>query len=154
MSLAEPESGFERAFAARTARTRELFAHAQAVLPGGVNSTARTTYAGWEPYPLFAAGGDGPYLVDVDGNRYIDYLLALGPLMLGHRPPTVSARVAEAIASLGTMFALPYELEQRVARKFLDAVPTAEAVRFTNSGSEAVGSAVRLARAATGRPRV
>jgi glutamate-1-semialdehyde 2,1-aminomutase len=123
-------------------------------LPGSVNSTARTTYAGWEPYPLFAAGGDGPYLIDVDGNRYIDYLLALGPLILGHRHPRVAARVAEETARLGTMFALPYELEQHVARKFLAAVPSVEMVRFTNSGSEAVGSAVRLARAATGRPRL
>ncbi len=145
---------FEQAFASRTARSRALFEGARAVLPGGVNSTARTTYAGWEPYPLFAAGGEGPYLIDVDGNRYIDYLLALGPLILGHRHPAVAARVAEETARLGTMFALPYELEQHVARKFLAAVPTAEMVRFTNSGSEAVGSAVRLARAATGRPRL
>ncbi len=129
---------FEQAFASRTARSRALFEGARAVLPGGVNSTARTTYAGWEPYPLFAAGGEGPYLIDVDGNRYIDYLLALGPLILGHRHPAVAARVAEETARLGTMFALPYELEQHVARKFLAAVPTAEMVRFTNSGSEAV----------------
>ena len=138
----------------RTARSRRLFESAKEVLPGGVNSTARTTYAGWEPYPIFAAGGDGPYLYDVDGNRYLDYLLALGPLMLGHRPPAVLTRVQEAVGSLGTLFGLPYELEQQVARKFLRAVPSADAVRFTNSGSEAVGSAVRLARAATGRPKI
>jgi len=154
MVLAKAQMGFEQTFAMRTARSRALFQSAQGLLPGGVNSTARTTYAGWEPYPLFAAGGEGPYLIDVDGNRYVDYLLALGPLMLGHRPAAVSARVAEETARLGTMFALPFELEQRVARRFLDAVPTAEAVRFTNSGSEAVGSAVRLARAVTGRPKL
>jgi glutamate-1-semialdehyde aminotransferase len=82
------------------------------------------------------------------------YLLSLGPLILGHRHPRVAARVAEETARLGAMFALPYELEQHVARKFLAAVPSAEMVRFTNSGSEAVGATVRLARAATGRPRL
>ncbi|MGH2346815.1 MAG: aminotransferase class III-fold pyridoxal phosphate-dependent enzyme, partial [Chloroflexota bacterium] len=138
----------------RTARSRALFRSAREVLPGGVNSTARTTYAGWEPYPLFANGGEGPYLFDVDGNRYLDYLLGLGPLMLGHRPPAVLARVTELVNSLGTIFALPFALEQEVARKFLSAVPSADAVRFTNTGSEAVGSAVRLARAATGRPKI
>jgi len=151
MAMTEHLTDFDRTFAQRTTRSRELFESACAVLPGGVNSTARTKYAGWEPYPLFATGGDGAYLVDVDGNRYIDYLLALGPLIFGHRPTAIIERVAEATARLGTMFALPYEFEQQVARKFLAAVPTAEAVRFTNSGSEAVGSAVRLARAATGR---
>lgn len=154
MTIAGERTGFEHAFAARTRRSHALFERARHVLPGGVNSTARTTYAGWEPYPLFAAGGEGPYLIDVDGNRYVDYLLALGPLMLGHRPAAVSARVADATARLGTMFALPYEMEERVARKFLAAVPTADAVRFTNTGSEAVGSAVRLARAVTGRPKL
>ena len=152
MTLTGEQVDFEQAFAARTPRSRELFECAQDVLPGSVNSTARTVYAGWEPYPIFAAGGEGPYLIDADGHRYLDYLLALGPLMLGHRPAAVSARVAAEVDRLGTMFALPYELEQQVARKFLAAVPTVEAVRFTNSGSEAVGSAVRLARAVTGRP--
>ena len=154
MAVVGQQLDFDQAFAARTARSRLLFESAREVLPGGVNSTARTTYAGWEPYPLFAAGGEGPYLIDVDGNRYIDYLLALGPLILGHRPAAVSARVADAVERLGTMFALPYELEEHVGRRFLAAVPTADAVRFTNSGSEAVGSAVRLARAVTGRPRL
>jgi glutamate-1-semialdehyde 2,1-aminomutase len=154
MVIAGAQVGFDEAFAARTARSRSLFERAATMLPGGVNSTARTTYAGWEPYPLFADGGHGPYLVDADGNRYLDYLLALGPLILGHGPTPVAGRVAAEVARLGTMFALPFELEQRVARKFLDAVPTADTVRFTNTGSEAVGSAVRLARAVTGRPRL
>jgi len=154
VAMTEHLTDFDRVFAQRTTRSRELFESACAVLPGGVNSTARTRYAGWEPYPIFATGGAGAYLVDVDGNRYIDYLLALGPLIFGHRPAAIIERVAEATVRLGTMFALPYEFEQQVARKFLAAVPTAEAVRFTNSGSEAVGSAVRLARAATGRPKL
>src|SRR5258707_15233489 len=84
-----------------TKRSYELFERAKTLLPGGTNSTARTTYAGWEPYPLFAASGDGAYLIDADGRRYIDYLLALGPLMLGHRPANVTARVLDAVASYG-----------------------------------------------------
>ncbi|MDB5075809.1 MAG: glutamate-semialdehyde -aminomutase [Chloroflexi bacterium] len=154
MALTEHAVTFNDAFAKHSARSHELFESALGVLPGGVNSTARTTYAGWDPYPLFAAGGEGPYLFDVDGHHYVDYLLALGPLMLGHRPQAVIDRVAAEVQRLGTMFALPYELEQHVARKFLQAVPSAEAVRFTNTGSEAVGSAVRLARAATGRQKL
>ncbi len=148
------QKAFDLAFARRTERSRELFQSASEVLPGGVNSTARTTHVGWEPYPLFASHGEGPYLVDVDGNRYVDYLLGLGPLMLGHRPAAVIERVTSEVKRHGTLFALPYEMEQQVARRFLQAVPSADAVRFTNTGSEAVGSAVRLARAYTGRPRV
>jgi len=154
MALPEQTATFDRTFAGRTPRSRDLFKQAEVVLPGGVNSTARTRHVGWEPYPLFAAGGEGPYLFDVDGNTYLDYLLGLGPLMLGHRPAAVIEAVIETVRKLGTVHALPYELEQQVARKFLDAVPTAEAVRFTNTGSEAVGSAVRLARAATGRRKL
>jgi glutamate-1-semialdehyde 2,1-aminomutase len=145
---------FEQDFVVQTSQSRKLYRGAKEVLPAGVNSTARTTFAGWNPYPLFAAHGEGAYLTDVDGHRYIDYLLALGPLMLGHRPPSVTERVIEEVKHLGSMFGLPYELEQIAARQFLDAVPSADAVRFANSGSEAVGSAVRLARAVTGRPRL
>lgn len=145
---------FDSLFLEQTYQSYKLFEKAQKVLPGGANSTARTTFAGWQPYPPFAQGGEGAYLFDADNNRYIDYLLALGPLIFGHRPPTITARVSEEIARLGPILGLPYELEQIVARQFLDAVPTADAVRFTNSGSEAVGSAVRLARAVTGRPKL
>lgn len=147
-------SNFAQSFTAQNSQSHKFYQLATEVLPGGVNSTARTTFAGWTPYPLFAASGQGAYLTDVDGHRYTDYLLALGPLILGHRPPSVTAKVIEAIEQLGSIFGLPYELEQIAARQFLEMVPSAEAVRFTNSGSEAVGSAVRLARAVTGRPRL
>jgi glutamate-1-semialdehyde 2,1-aminomutase len=154
MNVQGPEDVFRASFAGQTFRSYELFEKAKTVLPGGVNSTARTTFAGWEPYPLFMKTGEGAYLRDVDNHRYIDYLLALGPLMLGHRPPSVMAQVIEEVQRVGPLPGLPYELEQVAARAFLDAVPSADLVRFTNSGSEAVGTAVRLARAVTGRSKL
>jgi glutamate-1-semialdehyde 2,1-aminomutase len=106
---------------------------------------------GWKPYPPFIAEGQGSRLRDVDGHEYIDYLLGLGPMILGHRHPVVTEAVVSAVRDLGTCFGLPYELEIEAAAKVVDAVPGIEMVRFTNSGSEAVGSAVRIARAVTGR---
>src|SRR4029077_14594130 len=91
----------------RYARSRELFAEALKLIPGGVNSTARATWSGWEPHPLFIDHGEGAHLVDVDGNRYVDYLLGLGPMLLGHRPKKVTQAVVAAIEKQGTMFALP-----------------------------------------------
>lgn len=87
----------------------------------------------------------------MDGNEYVDYLLGLGPMILGHRHPQVTEAVTNAITEFGTCFGLPYELEVEAAEKVVAAVPGVEQVRFTNSGSEAVGTAVRLARATTGR---
>lgn len=138
-------------FAARTTRTRELFERASRTIPGGAGSTARLPRNGWNPYPLFMAEGTGSRITDVDGNEYIDYLLGLGPMILGHRHPVVTKAVADAISNYGTCFGLPYELEIDAAEKVVAAVPSIEQVRFTNSGSEAVGTAVRLARATTGR---
>ncbi|MEA2520558.1 MAG: glutamate-semialdehyde -aminomutase [Actinomycetota bacterium] len=133
------------------ARSAALLAEAMKVMPGGVGSSARSVRAGWKPYPPFIAHGTGSHIADVDGNEYVDYLMGLGPLVLGHRPPEVTAAVVEAIQSYGTVFGLPYELEAEAARKVVDAVPSVDMVRFANSGSEAVGTAVRLARAVTGR---
>jgi len=142
---------FEARYEARTRRSGELFRRASEVIPGGAGSSARTVKFGWRPYPPFVAQGTGPRLWDVDGNEYIDYLLGLGPMLLGHRHPVVTQAVSQAIAEYGTCFGLPYELEVEAARKVVEAVPSVEMVRFTNSGSEAVGTAVRLARAFTGR---
>ncbi|MBS1695117.1 MAG: aspartate aminotransferase family protein [Actinobacteria bacterium] len=142
---------FAEAFTDRTPHTLMLFERAKRTVPGGAGSTARLPRNGWRPYPIFMADGDGSRLTDVDGHTYIDYLLGLGPMILGHRHPTVTAAVAQAITDLGTCFGLPYELEVEAAEKVVDAVPGIEQVRFTNSGSEAVGTAVRLARATTGR---
>lgn len=142
---------FEADFAQRTRRTAALFERAKLTIPGGAGSTARLPRNGWEPYPLFISEGYGSRLRDVDGNEYIDYLLGLGPMILGHRHPVVTKAVSEAITEYGTCFGLPYELEIEAAEKVVAAVPGVEQVRFANSGSEAVGTAVRLARATTGR---
>jgi glutamate-1-semialdehyde 2,1-aminomutase len=142
---------FETAFATRTPRTKELFERAKVSVPGGAGSTARMPRNGWTPSPIFMAEGQGSRIRDVDGNEYIDYLLGLGPMILGHRHPGVTDAVIRAISDYGTCFGLPYELEIEAAEKVVAAVPGIEQVRFTNSGSEAVGTAVRLARATTGR---
>lgn len=142
---------FEDDFAARTILTKERFERAKKTIPGGAGSTARMPRNGWNPYPIFMKDGQGSRITDVDGNEYIDYLLGLGPMILGHRHPRVTKAVADAITDYGTCFGLPYDLEIEAAEKVVAAVPGIEQVRFTNSGSEAVGIAVRLARATTGR---
>jgi glutamate-1-semialdehyde 2,1-aminomutase len=143
--------GFAESIADQTARSRALFERASRTIPGGAGSSARTVKFGWAPYPPFVTHGTGSRLWDVDGNEYVDYLLGLGPMILGHRHPVVTQAVTDAVSSYGTCFGLPYELEVEAAEKVVDAVPGIEMVRFTNSGSEAVGTAVRLARAFTGR---
>jgi glutamate-1-semialdehyde 2,1-aminomutase len=132
-------------------RSGELFEVASRYIPAGAGSSARTRKFGWEPYPPFMASGSGSRLRDVDGHSYIDYLLGLGPMILGHRHPVVTEAVTRAVSELGTCFGLPYELEIEAARKVTEAVPGVDQVRFSNSGSEVVGTAVRLARAHTGR---
>ncbi|MCV7420159.1 aspartate aminotransferase family protein [Mycobacterium yunnanensis] len=142
---------FDTGYAGRTAVTKSLYERALHTIPGGAGSTARLPRNGWKPYPLFMAEGQGSRLRDVDGNEYVDYLLGLGPMILGHRHPVVTKAVVDAVREFGTCFGLPYELEIEAAEKVVAAVPGVEQVRFTNSGSEAVGTAVRLARATTGR---
>jgi glutamate-1-semialdehyde 2,1-aminomutase len=143
--------GFDEEYEHRLSRSHELFKRASAVIPGGAGSSARTVKFGWKPYPPFISDGSGSRLRDVDGHEYVDYLLGLGPMILGHRHPVVTDAVAAAIKDLGTCFGLPYELEVEAAEKVVAAVPSIEMVRFSNSGSEVVGTAVRLARAYTGR---
>lgn|SRR5574337_588334 len=137
-----------------TATSGELFEAACRLIPGGVNSTARATWSGWTPYPLFVKDGKGSHLTDVDGNQYIDYLLGLGPMLLGHRPPRVTQAVVDFIQNRGTIFALPTEDEARLAQKIVDAIPGVDQVRLCNTGTEAVMYATRLARAFTGRNKV
>jgi glutamate-1-semialdehyde 2,1-aminomutase len=139
---------------ARTAASARLFEKACELIPAGVNSTARARFSGWEPYPLFAAGGSGAYLFDADGNRYIDYLLGLGPMILGHRPPRVTAAVVDAIREQGTCFALPTAAEAALAAKIVRFVPSVEQVRLCNTGTEAIIYALRLARTFTGRRKL
>ena len=137
-----------------TARSADLFAAACKVIPGGVNSTARATWSGWSPYPLFVERGQGSRVTDVDGNEYIDYLLGLGPMIFGHRPARVTQAVVDFIQNRGTVFALPTADEARLAQKIIDAVPSVEQVRLCNTGTEAVLYATRLARAFTGRSKI
>ena len=119
---------------ARSVRSAELYRSACAAIPAGVNSTARAPWSGWDPYPLFVERGEGAYLYDVDGNAYIDYLLGLGPMILGHRPPKVTAAVVEQIQNRGTVFALPTAQEALLAHKIIAAVPSVEQVRLCNTG--------------------
>jgi glutamate-1-semialdehyde 2,1-aminomutase len=140
--------------APRYAKSRALYRAACALIPSGVNSTARAVWSGWDPHPLFVEEGRGARLTDADGNVYIDYLLGLGPMILGHRPPKVTAAVVDFIQRHGTVFALPHAEETTLARKMIAAVPSLEQVRLCNTGTEAVLYAVRLARAFTGRNQV
>jgi glutamate-1-semialdehyde 2,1-aminomutase len=138
----------------RTKTSAKLFETAKQRIPGGVNSTARATWSGWDPYPLFASLGAGSRLTDVDGNEYVDYLLGLGPMLLGHRPPAVTQAVVDFIETRGTVFALPVAEEAVLAQKIANAIPSVEKVRLCNTGTEAVLYAVRLARAFTGRKKI
>ncbi|HET7011052.1 MAG TPA: glutamate-1-semialdehyde 2,1-aminomutase [Anaerolineales bacterium] len=134
------------------ARSRELFAEALSVLPGGVDSPVRAFRAvGGDP--LFIERAEGPYLFDVDGNCYIDYVLSWGPLILGHAHPRIVAALAEA-ASRGTSYGAPCEWEIDLARRVQSFMPSLEMIRFVNSGTEATMSALRLARAHTGRNKI
>ncbi|MCS6860134.1 MAG: aminotransferase class III-fold pyridoxal phosphate-dependent enzyme, partial [Abditibacteriales bacterium] len=126
-----------------------LYTRARESLAGGVSSHFR---AAGKPCPLFFARAAGARLWDVDGNEYIDYALGQGPMILGHSPPEVLDAV-EAAMRRGQLFAGQHELEITVAEKLQQIVPCAELVRFGNSGSEAVHTALRLARAHTGKER-
>jgi glutamate-1-semialdehyde 2,1-aminomutase len=137
-----------------TSRSEIAYKLAEQVIAGGVNSGARGPDAGWVPSPPVIARGEGAELWDIDGNRYVDHLLALGPMIHGHAHPEMTAAVTAAIRDLSTMYALPYELEAEAARAIVEAVPSVELVRFSNSGTEAVLHATRIARAATGRSLV
>lgn len=131
-----------------------MFEKAKKYLPAGVGSTSRAIWSGWKPYPLFVEQGIGSHLIDVDGNEFIDYLLGLGPMFLGHRPKEVTQKVTEQIQNMGTVFALGSSLEIEVAKKVCDIIPCIEKVRFLNSGTEAVMYALRLARAYTKRNKI
>jgi glutamate-1-semialdehyde 2,1-aminomutase len=133
-------------------RSAELYARAVELLPGGVNSPVRAMRSIGRD-PVFAARGEGAELVDVDGNRYVDWVMSWGPLIAGHAHPDVVAAVTAAAAA-GTSFGAPTEAEVELAAEVVERVPSAEMVRMTSSGTEASMSAIRLARAATGRDAV
>ena len=129
-----------------------LFREAQALLPGGVDSPVRAFHAvGGQP--LFIDCGAGPYLYDVDGNRYIDYVLSWGPLITGHAHPQVVEAIQKA-AVKGTSFGASSPLELDLAKRIMQFMPNIEMIRFVNSGTEATMSALRLARAYTKRDKI
>jgi glutamate-1-semialdehyde 2,1-aminomutase len=130
-------------------RSREAFQRACRLIPGGVNSPARA-FGAVGGQPLFIARGEGPYLYDLDGNPYLDYVASWGPLILGHAHPRVVHAVEEAVRR-GASFGAPTEAESQLAELIIDAVPSIEMVRMVSSGTEASMSALRLTRGFTGR---
>jgi glutamate-1-semialdehyde 2,1-aminomutase len=132
--------------------SHQLFARARQVIPGGVNSPARA-FGGVGGEPIFMRKGEGAYLWDVDGNRYIDYIGSWGPHILGHRHPAIVDAISRAL-ELGTSFGAPTELESELAELVVAAVPSIEKVRMVNSGTEAAMSAVRVARGFTKRDKI
>lgn len=130
-------------------RSKQLWKEAQMVIPGGVNSPVRA-FGAVGGQPVFMQSGSGAELIDVDGNRYIDYVTSWGALILGHAHPAVVSAAQDA-CSTGTSFGMPTELETRLAGKVADAYPGIDQIRMVSSGTEAVMSAIRLARGFTGR---
>jgi glutamate-1-semialdehyde 2,1-aminomutase len=130
----------------------ELFQQAQQLLPGGVDSPVRA-FSAVGGQPLFIERGEGPYLYDVDGNRYIDYVLSWGPLITGHAHPKVVEAVQQVVLK-GTSYGAPSPLEIKLASRVMDLMPNIEMIRFVNSGTEATMSALRLARAYTRRDKI
>ncbi len=135
-----------------TTLSQRSFAEAERLIPGGVNSPVRA-FRAVGGTPRFIERAHGPYLYDVDGNRYIDYVLSWGPMILGHAVPEVVSAVAEQ-AARGTSYGAPTLLETELARLVTEYVPSIEMIRFVNSGTEATMSALRLARAYTGRSKI
>lgn len=135
-----------------TTKSTKLFAEAQRYIPGGVNSPVRA-FRSVGGRPLFIKRAKGPRLYDVDGNSFLDYVLSWGPMILGHAHPAVTRAVVRA-ATNGTSYGAPTEQETRLARLICEALPSVDQVRFVSSGTEAVMSAIRLARAFTKRDTI
>ena len=135
-----------------TTRSDELYARALGLMPGGVNSPVRAMGAIGRS-PIFIASGEGPMITDVDGNEYVDWVCSWGPLILGHAEPSVVAAVRDA-AGRGTSYGAPTPGEVELAAVVSDRIPSVQMLRMTSSGTEASMSAIRLARAVTGRDPV
>ena len=133
-------------------RSQELFDRAQKVLPGGVNSPVRA-FRAVDLCPRFITKAQGAYIYDADGKSYIDYVCSWGPMILGHDHPAVREAVEQAVKD-GLSFGAPTEREVEMAELMVELVPNIEMVRMVNSGTEAVMSAIRLARGATGRDKI
>jgi glutamate-1-semialdehyde 2,1-aminomutase len=133
--------------------TTSLWRRARAVIPGGVNSPVRSWRAVGGEEPFFVARGDGAYIEDTDGRRYVDWVMSWGPLVFGHADPEVVEAVQEAAAA-GTTFGAPTEAEVLLVEQIVEAIPSVEKVRLASSGTEAAASAIRLARGFTHRDRI
>src|SRR5712691_8120107 len=131
----------------------DLYRRALELIPGGVNSPVRAMRAVGLDEPFFVRSAQGAYLEDVDGNRYLDWVMSWGPLLFGHADAETVAAVRDA-ALRGTTFGAPTEAEVDLAAEIVDAVPSVEQVRLVSSGTEAAMSALRLARGFTKRDRV
>ena len=136
-------------YVAKTPKSRALQAEAERVLPGG---SSRGT-AHFAPYPFFADHGDGHYVVDVDGNRYLDFMLNATTLIIGHANPMVIEALGEQTRK-GTAFSTPTEVQVRVAKLLCDRIPSLDTIRFTNSGTEGTLMAIRAAWAFTGKRKL
>lgn len=136
----------------KISKSISLFQEAQNLLPGGVDSPVRA-FRAVGGQPLFIDCGEGPYLYDVDGNRYIDYVLSWGPLITGHAHPQVVKAIQKAAAK-GTSYGAPSPLEVELAKRVMEFMSSIEMIRFVNSGTEATMSALRLARAYTRRDKI
>lgn len=137
----------------RTQRSEQLYQRALQHIAGGVNSPARSFAAVGGTHPIFMRRAQGAYFWDVDGNKYIDYLAAYGAIILGHAHPAVTEAIVKA-AEKGTVFGTPHEQEIAFVEHIKEAIPYLEKIRLVNSGTEAVMSAVRLARGVTGRNKI
>lgn len=134
-------------------RSQRLYEEALDVISGGVNSPSRSFKAVGGEYPIFMKRAHGAYFWDEDDNRYIDYLAAFGPLILGHAHPRVTEAITQA-AMNGTLYGAPTQLETQFATIIRNAIPSCEKIRLVNSGTEAVMSTIRVARAFTGRDKI
>ena len=131
-------------------KSKMLFDKALDLVAGGVSSKSRSTFEGYHPFPLFIERAEGSRLYDVDGNEYIDYLVALGATILGNANPEILDFVSQEMRN-GSFYALPFELQLKVAEKLIQHVPCFERLSFLNSGTEANQMNIRLARAFTGK---
>lgn len=137
----------------RHEKSRQLYQEALDVIVGGVNSPSRSFKAVGGDYPIFMKRARGAYFWDEDDNRYIDYLGAFGPIILGHAHPHVTKAIQRA-AENGVLYGTPTRLENQLARMLRDSIPSCEKIRFVNTGTEAVMSSIRVARAYTGRDKI
>ena len=133
-------------------KCKKLFRDATKVIPGGVNSPVRA-FKAVNSEPIFIDKAKGAYLYDADGNKYVDYCLSWGPMILGHARSEVLSQVRKVMAK-GTSFGIPTELETQLARMIVQAIGSVEKVRMVSSGTEAVMTAIRLARGCTGRDKI